>query len=72
MKHFAGWYRLTPRRSLSAWPKMVPGLQVATSPLRMCRSVPQIVVLLILIIASLGIWTVGLGRSSRVFCCGPW
>lgn len=47
------------------------GRLVATSPLRMCRSVPKIVVLVALMIASLGTWTVGLGRSSRVFCCRP-
>ena len=43
------------------------GLQVGTSPLRMCRSVPQIVVLLILTIASVGAVTPGFGRSWRAF-----
>ena len=37
-----------------SWPRMRPGAQVGTSPLRMCRSVPQIVVLVILTMASVG------------------
>ncbi|KAL1837795.1 hypothetical protein VTK73DRAFT_4553 [Phialemonium thermophilum] len=43
---------------------MVPGLQVATSPLRMCRSVPQMVVLVRRTMASDCAASVGLGRSS--------
>ena len=54
-----------------SWPRIVPGLQVATSPLRMCRSVPQIVVLVIRTIASVGTWMAGLGRSSSFFWPGP-
>ena len=54
-----------------SWPRIVPGWQVATSPLRICRSVPQIVVLVILMTASVGILMVGLGRSSRFFWFGP-
>lgn len=50
-----------------SWPRMVPSLQVATSPLRMCRSVPQIVVLMIFTSASVGAWSAGLARSSRRF-----
>ena len=48
-----------------SWPRMRPGSQVATSPLRMCRSVPQIVVLVILTIASVGAVTPGFGRSCK-------
>ena len=48
-----------------SWPRMRPGSQVGTSPLRMCRSVPQIVVLVILTIASVGAVTRGFGRSWR-------
>ena len=50
-----------------SWPNTVPGWQVARSPLRMCRSVPQIVVLVIRTTASVGIWIIGLGRSSTFF-----
>jgi hypothetical protein len=43
-----------------SWPRIRPGdAQVATSPLRICRSVPQIVVFVILTIASPG--ALGLG-----------
>ena len=42
-----------------------------TSPLRMWRSVPQIVVFRILTTASPGSRIVGLGRSSRDFWPGP-
>ena len=35
-----------------SWPRMRPGSQLGTSPLRICRSVPQIVVLVILTMAS--------------------
>src|SRR5215471_16603269 len=37
-----------------SWPRIRPGLQLGTSPLRICRSVPQIVVFEILTIASVG------------------
>jgi len=47
------------------------GLQVGTSPLRMCRSVPQIVVLVILTIASVGAVMSGFARSSNTFLRGP-
>ncbi len=55
-----------------SWPRMVPGLQVSTSPLRMCRSVPHIVVFVIRTTASVGLWTTGLARSSSFFWPGPW
>ena len=47
------------------------GLAVGTSPLRMCRSVPQIVVFTILTIASVGAVISGFGRSSSAFLPGP-
>ena len=51
-----------------SWPRMRPGWQVATSPLRICRSVPQMVVRVILTMASVGCWISGMGRfSSRIF-----
>src|SRR3546814_8175895 len=37
-----------------SWPRIRPGSQVVTSPLRMCRSVPQIVVFVTRTIASVG------------------
>ncbi len=52
-------------------PRMVPGLQVGTSPLRMCRSVPQIVVRVMRTIASPGMASAGLGRSSTFLRPGP-
>jgi hypothetical protein len=54
-----------------SWPRMRPGWQVSTSPLRMCRSVPQIVVRVIFTMASVGAPSVGFGRSSSAFFCGP-
>jgi len=54
-----------------SWPSTVPGTQVGTSPLRMCRSVPQMVVFVILTTASVGAWMVGLARSSSAFLPGP-
>ena len=54
-----------------SWPKIRPNSQVGTSPLRMCRSVPQIVVLVIFTIASVGAEIFGLGRSLSAFRPGP-
>jgi len=47
-------------------PKIVPGVQVATSPLLICRSVPQIVDFVSLMIASVGWVILGFGRSSNL------
>ena len=47
------------------------GRQLGTSPLRMCRSVPQIVVLVILTIASVGAVDLRFWPSSRAFFAGP-
>ena len=54
-----------------SWPRMRPGSQLGRSPLRMCRSVPQMVVFVILTIASVGAVMVGLGWSSKAFFPGP-
>ena len=43
-----------------------------TSPLRMCRSVPQIVVASILTMASAGSLMLGSGTSSHTLRPGPW
>src|SRR5438874_3871969 len=52
-------------------PRMRPALTEATSPLRMWRSVPQIVVLVMRTMASVGAWTSGLGFSSQDRLPGP-
>jgi hypothetical protein len=49
-----------------------PGVIAGTSPLRMCRSVPQMVVEVIRTIASLSSTILGSGTSSQFFCPGPW
>src|ERR1700722_9777803 len=51
---------------------MRPGAQVGTSPLRICRSVPQMVVLSILTTASVGEVMSGVGRSSSAILPGAW
>ena len=67
-----GWKAVTPGPTFSttptpSWPRMRPGRHVVTSPLRICRSVPQIVVLTIFTTASPGATGSGTGRSSRAF-----
>ena len=52
-------------------PRIRPGSQLGTSPFRIWRSVPQIVVLEILTIASVGAPIAGFGRSSTAFFPGP-
>ena len=54
-----------------SWPRMRPGWQVGTSPLRMCRSVPQIVVLHILTIASVGAVISGFGALPGLSSPAP-
>lgn len=54
-----------------SWPRMRPGVTAGTSPLRMCRSVPQMVVVSILTIASVGSWISGPVTSSQDYCPGP-
>ena len=46
-------------------------VQLGTSPLSMCRSVPQMVVLVILTIALVAAASAGLGRSSKASFPGP-
>ena len=48
-----------------------PSATVGTSPFRMCRSVPQMVVLVILTMASPGDCMTGLGLSSSLRLPGP-
>ncbi len=53
------WKAVTPAPTDSttptpSWPRIRPGAQVGTSPLRICRSVPQMVVLVTLTMASPG------------------
>ena len=49
----------------ASWPRIVPGFTSGTSPLRMCRSVPQIVDVSIRTIASVGCRSSGRARSPR-------
>ena len=55
-----------------SWPRIRPGVTAGTSPLRMCRSVPQIVVVSILTMMSVGFWICGSGISVHDFSPGPW
>ncbi len=52
-------------------PSTRPGSQLGTSPLRICRSVPQMVVCVTRTIASVAAASVGAGRSSSDFFPGP-
>ena len=54
-----------------SWPRIRPGSQVGTSPLRIWRSVPQIVVWVIFTIASVASLISGIGLSSSAFLPGP-
>ncbi len=51
----------------ASWPRIRPGATAGTSPLRMCRSVPQMVVVSTRTITSVGCWMVGSGTSSQAF-----
>ena len=51
-------------------PRIRPGAQVGTSPFKMCRSVPQMVVVETLMMASVGLLISGSGRSSSAFLPG--
>ena len=55
----------------ASWPRIVPGCNLGTSPLRMCRSVPQIVDESMRTMASVGASMVGSGTSSQDRCPGP-
>jgi hypothetical protein len=56
----------------ASWPRIVPGSTSGTSPLRMCRSVPQIVEVSIRTIASVGCSMRRSGTTSQARCPGPW
>jgi hypothetical protein len=56
---------------MPSWPRIRPGWQVGTSPFKICRSVPQIVVFVIFTIASVGAWIAGFGRFSNALFPGP-
>ena len=56
----------------ASWPRTVPGFTSGTSPLRMWRSVPQIVDESIRTIASVGSTILGSGTSSQTRSPGPW
>src|SRR5664279_894480 len=55
-----------------SWPRIRPSLTVGTSPFRMCRSVPQIVVVSTATITSVGSTILGSGTSCHAFWPGPW
>src|SRR5579872_5733208 len=54
-----------------SWPRMRPGTTSGTSPFRICRSVPHIVVFTTLTRASVGSIIVGFGLVSQAFLPGP-
>src|SRR6202044_2887371 len=54
-----------------SWPMILPSATSGRSPFIICRSVPQIVVLSILTIASVGLLITGFGFSSHAFLPGP-
>src|SRR4051812_45536055 len=56
----------------ASWPRIRPSATAGTSPLRMCRSVPQIVTASTLTTASVSAETAGRGTSSQAFSPGPW
>ena len=56
----------------ASWPSIVPGFTSGTSPLRMCRSVPQIVDESIRTMASVGSMMDGSGTDSHARSPGPW
>src|SRR5690348_8869532 len=56
----------------ASWPRMRPSVTAGTSPCRMCRSVPQIVVVSILTTTSVGSLMAASGTSSHAFWPGPW
>ncbi len=53
-------------------PRMRPSVTAATSPCRMCRSVPQIVVVSTFTTTSVDSWTRASGTSSHALEPGPW
>ena len=55
----------------ASWPRIVPGVTSGTSPLRMCRSVPQMVDVSIRTIASVGCSIRRSGTVSQTRLPGP-
>src|SRR6478609_4364988 len=55
-----------------SWPRIRPAATAGTSPLRMCRSVPQMVVVSILTMTSVACSIFGSGTSSQALMPGPW
>src|SRR5690348_8184946 len=56
----------------ASWPRMRPSVTAGTSPCRICRSVPQIVVVSTLTTTSVGSLMAASGTSSHAFWPGPW
>ena len=56
----------------ASWPSTVPGVVSGTSPLSMCKSVPQIVELSIRTMMSVGSAIVGSSTLSHPRWPGPW
>src|SRR6202035_5639380 len=56
----------------ASWPRMRPSVTAATSPCRMCRSVPQIVVVSTFTTTSVGSLIAASGTSSQALRPGPW
>jgi hypothetical protein len=56
----------------ASWPRIRPSVTAGTSPLRMCRSVPQIVVVSTLTTTSVGSWIPGSSFSSQSLSPTPW
>ncbi len=54
-----------------SWPSTLPSVTVGTSPLMMCRSVPQIVVVSTRTSASVVSTSFGSGTSTQLFVPGP-
>src|SRR5690348_3592087 len=56
----------------ASWPRMRPSVTAGTSPWRMCRSVPQIVVVSTFTTTSVGSLMAASGTSSQALRPGPW
>ncbi len=56
----------------ASWPRMRPGVTSGTSPLMMCRSVPQMVTASTRTTASAASLMPGSGTSCQEVCPGPW
>jgi hypothetical protein len=56
----------------ASWPRIRPGVTSGTSPLRMCRSVPQMVTVSMRTMASVSSISLGSATSSQRLSPGPW